>query len=82
MASLAVQIGVEHVVVVVAKQLQAKSEQIFEKLRYRQRTLTVLLYGLSPVLQVYIQVLHYIQKPTYLLCWSSQLLLNWRPAVQ
>ena len=45
---------------------------------YREHSL----YGWSPVLQVWIQLLHYIQKTTYFLTWSCPLLLNWRPAVQ
>ena len=40
------------------------------------------LNGWSPVLQVWIQLLHYIRKTTYFLCWSSPVLLNWRPAVK
>ena len=40
------------------------------------------LYGMSPVLIVWIDLLHYVQETTYFLCWSSPVLLNWRPAVQ
>ena len=40
------------------------------------------LKGWSPVLQVWIQLLHYIQITTYFLFWSNIALINWRPAVQ
>ena len=51
-----------------------------------QRTLAVVgevyLYSWSPLLQVWIQLLHYTQKTTLFLPWSRPVLLNCRPAVQ
>ena len=40
----------------------------------------VSLYSLSQFLQVWSQLLGYIQKITYFICWSNHVLLNWRPA--
>ena len=47
-------------------------------------TVNTHLYSWSPLLQVLIQLLHYKTKTktTYFHCWSSPVLLNWRPAVQ
>ena len=39
-------------------------------------------YSWSPVLLIWIQLVHCIQKTTYFICRSRSILSNWRPAVQ
>ena len=58
--------------------------QVSQKPSSREHSLLgdVSLNGWSPVLQVWIQLLHYIQITAYFLFWSVPVLLNWRPAVQ
>ena len=53
----------------------------FNLLLYSVQLGEVSLWSWSPVLQAWIQLLHYIQIRTYFLFWSYPVFLNWRPAI-